>query len=215
MLDITPTKLLIVLVFGLIILGPDKLPRVARQVGEAWSNLKGMRQRMEDEMKGIFPQLPSTTEIASAVRSPLSLLDRLAASHETYKAAEGKAAENKDTGADYSLETDTDRSADTGSSIDIGSNTYTGADAALDTADDQSGISRDGSKPDAVTEEPDPAREVVRSVYGLSRSRDHTTDTATQTASTAPNHRTPDRQDGSAYPEAATLYLPPDDPTFN
>ncbi|MHB8264083.1 MAG: twin-arginine translocase TatA/TatE family subunit [Acidimicrobiales bacterium] len=82
MLDVTPTKLLIVLVFGLIILGPDKLPRVAKQVGEAWSGFKQFRQRMESEMRDVFPQLPSTTEIASAVRSPISLLDRLAATHE-------------------------------------------------------------------------------------------------------------------------------------
>ncbi|MCL5948506.1 MAG: twin-arginine translocase TatA/TatE family subunit [Actinobacteria bacterium] len=80
MLDVTPAKLLIVLVFGLIILGPDKLPRVAKQAGEAWNSFKQFRMRMESEMRDVFPQLPSTTEIANAVRSPISLLDRLAAS---------------------------------------------------------------------------------------------------------------------------------------
>ncbi len=212
MLDITPTKLLIVLVFGLIILGPDKLPRVARQVGEAWSNLKGLRQRMEDEMKGIFPQLPSTTEIASAVRSPISLLDRLAESHETYKAAEAK-----DTETGTSLGMDTNRGTDTNYGVDIDNSTYTdtGTDATLDTADGQNSISQNKPSPDTITGELDPAREVVRSVYGLSRSRDHTTDTATKITSTVPNHNTPDRLGRSAYPETATPSLPPDDPTFN
>ncbi|MCL5446696.1 MAG: twin-arginine translocase TatA/TatE family subunit [Actinobacteria bacterium] len=82
MLDVTPAKLLIVLVFGLIILGPDKLPRVAKQAGEAWNSFKQFRMRMESEMRDVFPQLPSTTEIANAVRSPISLLDRLAASND-------------------------------------------------------------------------------------------------------------------------------------
>ncbi len=172
MLDITPTKLLIVLVFGLIILGPDKLPRVARQVGEAWSSLKGLRQRMEDEMKGIFPQLPSTTEIASAVRSPISLLDRLAASHET-----SKAAESAETGT--STDSDSGGGADTDAILGADTSSSTGADAdenttlltsgnSADTTEDAATTGGNISTEDAATtEEPDPAREVVRSVYGI------------------------------------------------
>ena len=186
MLDITPTKLLIVLVFGLIILGPDKLPRVARQVGEAWSSLKGLRQRMEDEMKGIFPQLPSTTEIASAVRSPISLLDRLAASHETSKAAES-AETGTSTDSDSGGGADTDAipgsgsggGADTDAILGADTSSSTGADAdenttlltsgnSADTTEDAATTGGNISTEDAATtEEPDPAREVVRSVYGI------------------------------------------------
>ncbi len=196
MLDITPTKLLIVLVFGLIILGPDKLPRVARQVGEAWSNLKGFRQRMEDEMKGVFPQLPSTTEIASAVRSPISLLDRLAASHETSKAAESR---DTDTVKDTALDTDADSTA--------------GADTPLDGTIPTSG----NSEGTTSAEEPDPAREVVRSVYGLSRSQGNTPESISQAANTSTdggNFRDQDRPE-SREPATSYVPIPPDDPTFN
>ena len=37
---------------------------------------------MEDEVRGAFPNLPPTHEVAQAVRSPLAFLDRLADEHE-------------------------------------------------------------------------------------------------------------------------------------
>ena len=210
MLDITPTKLLIVLVFGLIILGPDKLPRVARQVGEAWSSLKGLRQRMEDEMKGIFPQLPSTTEIASAVRSPISLLDRLAASHET-----SKAAESAETGT--STDSDSGGGADTDAILGADTSSSTGADADENTTLLTSGNSADTTEDTATTEEPDPAREVVRSVYGLSRSRDRASEPAPQAVDMPAESSGHGYQNRSTYHESVASYIPipPDDPTFN
>ncbi len=88
MLSITPVKLMIVLLFGLIILGPDKLPQVARQVGQAWSDFKKFRQRLENEVRSAVPQLPSTTELTSVIRSPVALLDRLAYDHEQKASSE-------------------------------------------------------------------------------------------------------------------------------
>jgi sec-independent protein translocase protein TatB len=77
-----PAKLLVVLIVALIVLGPDKLPSVARQAGAAWGELRRFRQRLESEVRGSFPDLPSTEQVAQAVRSPLAFLDQLADAHE-------------------------------------------------------------------------------------------------------------------------------------
>lgn len=81
MFDLSPVKILIVLVVALLVLGPDKLPAMARQIGAAWADLRRWRERLEHEVRGSFPDLPSSAAISEAVRSPLSFLDRLADQH--------------------------------------------------------------------------------------------------------------------------------------
>lgn len=78
---LSPAKLLVILVVALIVLGPDKLPKVAKQVGGLWGDFRKFRERLESEVRGTFPELPSTDTIANAVRSPLTFLDTLAATH--------------------------------------------------------------------------------------------------------------------------------------
>jgi sec-independent protein translocase protein TatB len=82
MLSLSPAKLLVILVIALIVLGPEKLPQMARQIGAAWHDLRLWRSRLENEVRGTFPNLPPTHEVAQAVRSPLAFLDRLADEHE-------------------------------------------------------------------------------------------------------------------------------------
>src|SRR5580698_5856390 len=82
MLSLSPAKLLVILVIALIVLGPEKLPQVARQIGAAWHDLRQWRSRIESEVRGAFPDLPPTHEVATIVRSPLAFLDRLADEHE-------------------------------------------------------------------------------------------------------------------------------------
>ncbi|HMK63307.1 MAG TPA: twin-arginine translocase TatA/TatE family subunit [Acidimicrobiales bacterium] len=79
---LSPAKLLVILVVALVVLGPEKLPGVARQLGALWGDLRRWRMRLEREVRGIFPDLPSSHEITQAVRSPLSYLDKLADEHE-------------------------------------------------------------------------------------------------------------------------------------
>ena len=81
MLSLSPAKLLVVLVIALIVLGPDKLPDLARQAGALWHDLRKLRGRLESEVRGAFPDLPSSHQLTQAVRSPLSLLDDLADKH--------------------------------------------------------------------------------------------------------------------------------------
>jgi sec-independent protein translocase protein TatB len=77
MLNLDPGKLLVIAVVAVILLGPDKLPQVGRQVGGAWRSFNEFRHRMETEVRGSIPDLPSTGEIARLARSPSALLNHL------------------------------------------------------------------------------------------------------------------------------------------
>jgi len=78
MLDLSPAKLLIVVIVAMILLGPDKLPQVARQLGAAWRQLRGFHERVDAEVRQNMPDLPSTQDIARIARSPVALLNKLA-----------------------------------------------------------------------------------------------------------------------------------------
>jgi len=78
---LSPAKILVILVVALVVLGPDKLPKVAKQLGGLWGDFRRFRERIETDVRGSFPDLPSTDSIAKAVRSPMSFLDNLADTH--------------------------------------------------------------------------------------------------------------------------------------
>ena len=78
MLTLSPLKLLIVLVVAVILVGPDKLPQVARQLGAGWRAFRQFHQRVEQEVRDNIPDLPSSTEIARLARSPVAFLNQLA-----------------------------------------------------------------------------------------------------------------------------------------
>jgi TatA/E family protein of Tat protein translocase len=84
---LSPAKLLVILVVALVVLGPDKLPKVARQIGGLWGDFRKFRERLETDVRGTFPDLPSTDTITQAVRSPLTFLDSLADAHGDANAA--------------------------------------------------------------------------------------------------------------------------------
>ncbi|MGH9090362.1 MAG: Sec-independent protein translocase subunit TatA/TatB [Acidimicrobiales bacterium] len=78
MLDLSPIKVLIVLVVAMVLLGPDKLPQVARQLGAGWRRLQAFREQVDRDVREHVPDLPSSQEIARYARSPAALLERLA-----------------------------------------------------------------------------------------------------------------------------------------
>ena len=77
MLNLDPTKLLIIAVVAVILLGPDKLPQVGRQAGAGWRTFNDFRHRMESEVRSSIPDLPSSADIARMARSPSALLNHL------------------------------------------------------------------------------------------------------------------------------------------
>jgi sec-independent protein translocase protein TatB len=77
MFNLDPGKLIVIGVVAIILLGPDKLPQFARQVGGAWRSFNDFRHRMESEVRSSMPDLPPTSEIARLARSPSALLHHL------------------------------------------------------------------------------------------------------------------------------------------
>jgi sec-independent protein translocase protein TatB len=77
MFNLDPGKLIVIGVVAIILLGPDKLPQFARQVGGAWRTFNDFRHRMESEVRSSMPDLPPTSEIARLARSPSALLHHL------------------------------------------------------------------------------------------------------------------------------------------
>jgi len=76
-LNLDPAKLLVIAVVAIILLGPERLPQVARQVGAAWRTVNDFRHKMESEVRTSLPDLPSSADIARLARSPSALLDHL------------------------------------------------------------------------------------------------------------------------------------------
>ena len=79
MFSLNPEKLFIVFIVAMVLLGPDKLPKLARQVGTGWAKVKAFQERMESEVRETMPDLPSSRDIARMARSPVAYLNSIAA----------------------------------------------------------------------------------------------------------------------------------------
>ena len=100
MLNLDPAKLLVIAVVAIILLGPDRLPQLARQVGAAWRSFNEFRHRMESEVRNTMPDLPSTSEIARLARSPSALLNHLSNMADSPPSTNGDAEAADDDGTD-------------------------------------------------------------------------------------------------------------------
>src|ERR1700728_2052687 len=80
MFSLNPEKLFIVFIVAMILLGPDKLPKLARQLGAGWAKVREFQQRIEGEVRETMPDLPSSQEIVRMARSPVAYLNSMAAS---------------------------------------------------------------------------------------------------------------------------------------
>ena len=74
MLNLDPAKLFVILVVAFLVLGPERLPRVARQLGGAWRELTRIRTEVTEEVRAAFPvddlpHLPHIPNAGSAVSS--------------------------------------------------------------------------------------------------------------------------------------------------
>jgi len=77
-LDLSPTKLIIIFVVAIFLLGPKRLPQVARQLGVAWAKVRTFSQRIDGELRQTMPDLPTGRDIVRYARSPITLLNDLA-----------------------------------------------------------------------------------------------------------------------------------------
>ncbi|MGH9066339.1 MAG: Sec-independent protein translocase subunit TatA/TatB, partial [Acidimicrobiales bacterium] len=84
--DLSPIKILILVVVALVVLGPEKLPEMTQKAGKAWADFRRFRESMEGQVRdavgeaglGDISQLTRFTNVgikstvASGVRSVLS-----------------------------------------------------------------------------------------------------------------------------------------------
>ncbi len=70
MFDITPLKILIVLLVALVVLGPERLPGMAHQVARGWGDFRRFRDHVESEVRdtlaGERATRPATTKASAA-----------------------------------------------------------------------------------------------------------------------------------------------------
>ena len=52
-----PAKIFLILVIALIVVGPERLPGVARQLGGMWRELNRLRTKFEEEVRAAVPDL--------------------------------------------------------------------------------------------------------------------------------------------------------------
>ena len=71
MLNLDPAKLFVIIVIAFVVLGPERLPRVARQLGAAWRELTRIRDEVTEEVRSAFPaedlRIPSPTRAISGL----------------------------------------------------------------------------------------------------------------------------------------------------
>jgi sec-independent protein translocase protein TatB len=91
-ISLSPVKLLVIAAVIMLLMGPDKLPEIAHRLGSSWRALKRLQERMEAEVREAIPDLPSTSEIARIVRSPVSLLNQLSDRVDAKETADAAAA---------------------------------------------------------------------------------------------------------------------------
>ncbi|HVB01927.1 MAG TPA: twin-arginine translocase TatA/TatE family subunit [Acidimicrobiales bacterium] len=71
-MNLDPAKLLVILVIGLLVLGPERLPRVARQLGHLWQEFTTARDRLVEQIKEQVPDLPNPRSFRSILVDPRS-----------------------------------------------------------------------------------------------------------------------------------------------
>jgi len=55
--SLDPAKVLVILVIALVVLGPERLPKAARQMAGAWRELTRLRDQVSDEVRSAMPEL--------------------------------------------------------------------------------------------------------------------------------------------------------------
>ncbi len=76
MISLSPVKLMVVIALVVLLLGPDKLPEVAKTLAQWWQRARQFQQRVEEEWRRNVPDLPSSRDIVRYARNPVSLLDQ-------------------------------------------------------------------------------------------------------------------------------------------
>ena len=85
-------ELFIILIFGFLIFGPDKLPDIAKTVGKGIARFREAQQEVNDAIGD--EKLIDFDDPDQPIKDPMETLDRIAKRHEEKKAGESKAADS-------------------------------------------------------------------------------------------------------------------------
>ena len=79
-IDLTAGEILIILVFGLIVLGPERLPEVARTAGEWMAKFRRVSSNLQQEMREVLddPAMKPLREVGEFVAQPRKKLTEMA-----------------------------------------------------------------------------------------------------------------------------------------
>jgi sec-independent protein translocase protein TatB len=157
MLNLDPAKLLVIAVVAIILLGPDRLPQVARQVGAAWRSFNEFRHRMESEVRNTMPDLPSSSEIARLARSPSALLNHLSSMSDESPSTNGEGEPSTNGDGDGDASSNAASTNGDGYGHDVGA--VSASDVDVDGATDTEPATGEPAQPASATpaEPPPPA----------------------------------------------------------
>ena len=63
-----PAKIFLLLVIALVVVGPERLPGAARQLGGMWRELNRMREKFDAEVRAMVPDLDLPKVLAGICR---------------------------------------------------------------------------------------------------------------------------------------------------
>jgi sec-independent protein translocase protein TatB len=91
--SLDPAKIFVILVVALIVLGPERLPRAARQLGATWREISRIREQVREEVSAVIPQVDLPRIPQGAVSGFIrDLTSPLAGTTASGQGAEGEAA---------------------------------------------------------------------------------------------------------------------------
>lgn len=61
--DLSPIKILVVVVIALVVLGPEKLPDMMRRAGKTWSDFRRFRDDMSSQVRDVIGEVPGLGEL--------------------------------------------------------------------------------------------------------------------------------------------------------
>ncbi|MGA2803079.1 MAG: twin-arginine translocase TatA/TatE family subunit [Acidimicrobiales bacterium] len=88
-----PTKIFLILVIALIVVGPERLPGLARQLGGMWRELNRMREKFEQEVRAAVPDLDLPNIPTSPSRAITGYLTGLISGQDTTVASAASGVE--------------------------------------------------------------------------------------------------------------------------
>jgi Sec-independent protein translocase protein TatA len=82
-----PAKIFLILVIALIVVGPERLPGAARQLGGAWRELNRLREKFEQEVRSAVPNLDLPRIPTNPSRAVTGYLTNLVTGHDDQKSS--------------------------------------------------------------------------------------------------------------------------------